>query len=77
MRRGYSRDTYLGLTSRVRELLPHASISSDFMSGFCGESEEDHAQTISLMETVRFEKVRNGEYGVEWGVTARNCALRR
>ena len=57
MRRGYSRETYLDLTGRVRELLPRAAISSDFISGFCGESEFDHAQTLSLMEAVRFEKV--------------------
>lgn len=56
MRRGYSRETYLDLIARVRELLPHASLSSDFISGFCGETEEDHQQTLSLLREVRFDK---------------------
>ena len=41
MRRGYTREAYLELIDRVRELLPEASISSDFISGFCGEDERD------------------------------------
>ena len=52
MKRGYDRETYLRLIERVRELLPSATISSDFISGFCGESEEDHADTLSLLEKV-------------------------
>ena len=43
MRRGYSRDAYFALIDRVRELLPTASISSDFISGFCGETVRDRA----------------------------------
>jgi MiaB/RimO family radical SAM methylthiotransferase len=56
MRRGYSREAYLELISRVRELLPRATLSSDFISGFCGETEEDHQQTLSLMREVRYDK---------------------
>ena len=56
MRRGYSRQTYLDLINRVRELLPHVSISSDFISGFCGETEEDHQQTLTLLQEVQFDK---------------------
>ena len=52
MRRGYSREAYLDLAARVRERLPSVAISSDFISGFCGESEEDHRETLSLMEEV-------------------------
>ena len=32
------------------------AISSDFISGFCGETEADHAETLSLLEAVRFER---------------------
>ena len=53
MRRGYTREAYLGLIDRVRELLPRATISSDFISGFCGETDHDHQQTISLLKEVR------------------------
>jgi MiaB/RimO family radical SAM methylthiotransferase len=56
MRRGYSREAYLTLIDRVRELLPRATLSSDFISGFCGETEEDHEQTLSLMRQVRYDK---------------------
>lgn len=56
MKRGYDRETYLRLIDRVRELLPTATISSDFISGFCGESEADHADTLTLLEKVRFDK---------------------
>ena len=56
MRRGYTRETYLTLIERVRELLPHVAISSDFISGFCGETEDDHQQTLSLLRAVQFDK---------------------
>jgi len=56
MRRGYSRDAYLTLIDRVRELVPHVALSSDFISGFCGEDEDDHNLTLSLMEMVRFDR---------------------
>ena len=56
MRRGYTRETYLELIDRVREVLPGVAISSDFISGFCGEDEADHAETLSLLERVRFDK---------------------
>lgn len=41
---------------RVRSIVPGVSISSDFISGFCGETEEEHSQTLSLMEAVRFDQ---------------------
>ena len=40
----------------MRELLPHVAISSDFISGFCGETEDDHQQTLSLLRAVQFDK---------------------
>ena len=42
--------------AQVRELLPRATISSDFISGFCGETEEDHQATLSLLREVRYDK---------------------
>lgn len=42
MRRGYTREAYLSLVNSIREKLPNVEISSDFISGFCGETEEDH-----------------------------------
>eukprot|EP00611_Tribonema_gayanum_P000867 TRINITY_DN10660_c0_g1_i2.p1 TRINITY_DN10660_c0_g1~~TRINITY_DN10660_c0_g1_i2.p1 ORF type:complete len:439 (-),score=196.93 TRINITY_DN10660_c0_g1_i2:340-1656(-) len=56
MRRGYTREAYLELAQRVRRLIPGVSMSSDFISGFCGETEEDHQQTLSLIEEVQFDQ---------------------
>jgi tRNA A37 methylthiotransferase MiaB len=55
MRRGYDREAYLALAARVREELPGVALSSDFISGFCGETEEEHADTLSLLRAVRYE----------------------
>ena len=55
MRRGYTREAYLSLIHRAREIIPNVSISSDFISGFCGETEEDHELTISLLKEVQFD----------------------
>lgn len=55
MRRGHTREAYLELVHRAREIIPNVSISSDFICGFCGETEEDHEQTISLLKEVQYE----------------------
>jgi tRNA A37 methylthiotransferase MiaB len=56
MRRGYSRDAYLQLIEDVRSTIPDVAISSDFISGFCGETEEEHRDTLSLMETIEYDQ---------------------
>lgn len=57
MGRGYTRETYLALIERVKAAIPGVSISSDFISGFCGETEAEHRETITLMEQVRYDQV--------------------
>ncbi|NXT23383.1 CK5P1 protein, partial [Syrrhaptes paradoxus] len=52
MRRGYTREAYLELVHHVRDSIPGVSLSSDFIAGFCGETEEDHQQTVSLLREV-------------------------
>ncbi|XP_017678326.1 PREDICTED: CDK5 regulatory subunit-associated protein 1 [Lepidothrix coronata] len=54
MRRGYTREAYLDLVHHVRDSIPGVSLSSDFIAGFCGETEEDHQQTMSLLREVRY-----------------------
>ncbi|XP_053849155.1 mitochondrial tRNA methylthiotransferase CDK5RAP1 isoform X4 [Vidua macroura] len=54
MRRGYTREAYLELVHHVRDSIPGVSLSSDFIAGFCGETEEDHLQTVSLLREVRY-----------------------
>jgi tRNA A37 methylthiotransferase MiaB len=40
MRRNYTREAYLNLITHIREILPGVTFSSDFIAGFCGETEE-------------------------------------
>lgn len=55
MRRGYTREAYLSLVERIRMVLPDSSLSSDFIAGFCGETEQDHVDTVSLIEMVGYD----------------------
>lgn len=56
MNRGYSREWYLERVNRMREILgPDCGLSSDMIAGFCGETEQDHQDTLSLMDAVRFD----------------------
>lgn len=50
MNRTYTREWYLSKVDRIRQLLPGCGISSDIIAGFCTETEEDHQDTLSLME---------------------------
>jgi tRNA-2-methylthio-N6-dimethylallyladenosine synthase len=54
MKRGYSREWYEAKVNRIREILPDCAISTDIITGFCGETEEQHQDTVSLMEWARF-----------------------
>lgn len=55
MRRPYTREQYLELTERMREIIPGVSLSTDIIAGFCGETEEEHEATMSLMEKVEYD----------------------
>lgn len=55
MRRGYSRETYLNLVNQIREIIPQVTLSSDFISGFVGETEDDHMNTLDLIKTVGYD----------------------
>jgi tRNA-2-methylthio-N6-dimethylallyladenosine synthase len=56
MNRGYSREWYLEKITRIREILGHdCGISSDMITGFCSETEEEHQETLSLMDKVQFD----------------------
>jgi len=55
MNRGYSREYYMGRIEAIRRILPSSTISTDMITGFCAETEEDHEQTLSLMEWVGYD----------------------
>jgi tRNA-2-methylthio-N6-dimethylallyladenosine synthase len=49
MNRTYTREWYKAKVDRIREIIPDCSISSDIISGFCTETEEDHQDTLDMM----------------------------
>lgn len=55
MNRGYDREKYLDRIAAIRRILPQAGLSTDIITGFCGETEKEHADTISLMKEVQFD----------------------
>ena len=55
MRRRYTREWYLERVAKIRELIPDCAISTDVIAGFCSETLEDHADTLSLFEQVGFD----------------------
>ena len=55
MRRRYTREWYLDRVAKIRELIPDCAISTDVIAGFCSETLEDHADTLSLFEQVGFD----------------------
>lgn len=64
MRRGYTREAYVELVEKIKETLPGIALSSDFISGFCGETEEEHQETISLLEHVKYEQAYTFAYSL-------------
>ena len=56
MFRGYTKERYLSLAKLARETVPGIELASDFIVGFPGETEKDFAETVDLMERVRFQQ---------------------
>ena len=54
MNRGYTREWYLNRIEAINRIIPDCAISADIISGFCSETEEEHQDTLSLMEEVRY-----------------------
>lgn len=55
MRRGYTREAYLELVQKIRSIIPDVGLTSDFICGFCGETEEEHEDTLSLVRAVGYD----------------------
>ncbi|MEL6769863.1 MAG: tRNA (N6-isopentenyl adenosine(37)-C2)-methylthiotransferase MiaB [Bacteroidota bacterium] len=55
MRRTYTREQYLTLIERARTIVPDIAFSTDIIAGFCDETDAEHADTLSLMEAVRYD----------------------
>tara|TARA_B100001939_G_scaffold52702_1_gene41941 strand:+ start:1 stop:1131 length:1131 start_codon:yes stop_codon:yes gene_type:complete len=55
MNRGYSREWYLQRIEAIHKIIPDCAISTDVISGFCGETEIEHNDTLSLMDAVKYD----------------------
>ncbi len=55
MRRPYTREQYLALIYHMREVIPGVTLSTDIITGFCGETEEQHQDTLSLIGEIKFD----------------------
>jgi tRNA-2-methylthio-N6-dimethylallyladenosine synthase len=70
MRRSYRTDRYLGILERVRDAMPHASITTDIIVGFPGETEEDFQATMDLCTQARFAAAYTYQYSKRPGTPA-------
>ncbi len=62
MRRGYSKEWFLNRCEKIRTLCPEATISTDIIVGFPGESDEDFSDTMDVLDKVRFEQLFSFKY---------------
>jgi tRNA-2-methylthio-N6-dimethylallyladenosine synthase len=70
MRRSYRQDRYLGIIDRVRAAIPEAAITTDIIVGFPGETEEDFADTLEVVERARFAGAFTFQYSKRPGTPA-------
>lgn len=55
MNRTYTREWYISKVNRIREIIPGCGLSTDMITGFCSETEEDHKETLTLMEYCNYD----------------------
>ena len=70
MNRVYSREYYLERIRKIKEILPDCAVSTDIIAGFCGETEQDHQDTLALMKEVGYEYAFMFKYSVREGTKA-------
>ena len=64
MRRGYTREWYLKRVEAIKTIIPECSISTDIIAGFCTETDDDHKDTLSLMQLAKFDYAFMFKYSV-------------
>ncbi|CAG9836866.1 unnamed protein product [Diabrotica balteata] len=70
MRRGYTREAYIDLIKHIRQFIPDVALSSDFICGFCGETDEEFDETISLMNEIKYNTAFLFPYSMREKTTA-------
>ncbi len=74
MRRSYRSEKFLGILERVRALIPQASITTDIIVGFPGETEADFEETLRVVEASRFSSAFTFQYSIREGTPAATMA---
>lgn len=74
MNRGYTRQRYLQIVDRLRQVCPDIRLSTDIIVGFPGETEADFAETMSLLEKIRYTEIYSFIYSPRRGTTAAELA---
>lgn len=74
MRRSYRSKKFLGILEEVRAKIPHASITTDIIVGFPGETEEDFQETLNIVEKARFTSAYTFQYSPRPGTPAADYA---
>ena len=57
MRRGYTREAYIKLVENMRSLIPNIVLSTDIITGFCGETEKDHEDTMEMIRLIQYHQM--------------------
>jgi tRNA-2-methylthio-N6-dimethylallyladenosine synthase len=70
MRRSYRSEKFLGILDRVRTAMPHAAITTDIIVGFPGETDDDFAETLRVVEQSRFASAYTFQYSIRPGTPA-------
>ncbi|MBX0326850.1 tRNA (N6-isopentenyl adenosine(37)-C2)-methylthiotransferase MiaB [Oscillochloris sp. ZM17-4] len=70
MRRGYTTARYRALIARIRQAMPHISLTTDVIVGHPGETADDFAQTMALCEEIRFDKIHIAAFSARPGTPA-------
>ncbi len=70
MNRGYTREQYLELINKIRDKVPNASITTDIMVGFPGETDEDFADTLDIVRQVQYDSAFTFVYNIRQGTPA-------
>lgn len=70
MNRKYSREWYLNRVAMIKSIIPDMALSTDIIAGFCTETEEEHQETLSLMELVKFDYAYMFKYSERPGTPA-------
>ena len=70
MNRTYTREWYLNKVKRIREIMPDCGLSTDVIAGFCSETEEEHQDTLSVMEQSRYDMAYMFAYSERPGTLA-------